>query len=415
MRSVLLSCVAAVVLSSCMNAESKPATKAEVPKATAPQAAAAPAAPKPPAAPVNKAASEGTEMPVWKIPNVPSAAEAYYAPDNLHVIAQTQDPQAKKNAMGRPGSLTYTFTDQGTDIRRINDTGQDACSYFFPDMKRLIWTSTKDNLDMPVGNWSDQSDYPQGGELYTSDLNGKNVNRMTQLGTFAEYMVVNEASVVKIDPNASLKAAALISCGISTGFGSAVDRAKVTPGETVVVVGCGGVGAGAIQGARLAGARQILAVDPLPFKTDKAKTIGATHTAASMLEANLMLPDMTQGRMADVVILTPGVLTGDLIAPAMALASKDGRVVTTAIAPFNQDKVDLNLFNFAMFNQALLGTVFGSCSPRVQIPNLLRLYEAGMLEIDDLITQEYTLDQVQNGYDDLASGLNIRGVVNFSA
>jgi len=244
-------------------------------------------------------------------------------------------------------------------------------------------------------------------------LGDQKVNRMTQLGTFAEYMVVNEASLVKIDPNASMKAAALISCGISTGFGSAVDRAKVKPGETVVVVGCGGVGSGAIQGARLAGARQILAVDLLPFKTEKAKAIGATHTAASVLEANLMLPEMTEGRMADVVILTPGVLTGDMIAPAMALASKDGRVVTTAIAPFNQDKVDLNLFNFAMFNQALLGTVFGSCSPRVQIPNLLRLYEAGMLEIDDLITQEYTLDQVQNGYDDLAAGTNIRGVVNF--
>jgi NDMA-dependent alcohol dehydrogenase len=241
-------------------------------------------------------------------------------------------------------------------------------------------------------------------------LGDQKVNRMTQLGTFAEYMVVNEASLVKIDPNASMKAAALISCGISTGFGSAVDRAKVKPGETVVVVGCGGVGSGAIQGARLAGARQILAVDLLPFKTEKAKAIGATHTAASVLEANLMLPEMTEGRMADVVILTPGVLTGDMIAPAMALASKDGRVVTTAIAPFNQD---LNLFNFAMFNQALLGTVFGSCSPRVQIPNLLRLYEAGMLEIDDLITQEYTLDQVQNGYDDLAAGTNIRGIVNF--
>ena len=244
-------------------------------------------------------------------------------------------------------------------------------------------------------------------------LGDQKVNRMTQLGTFAEYMVVNEASLVKIDPNASMKAAALISCGISTGFGSAVDRAKVKPGETVVVIGCGGVGSGAIQGARLAGARQILAVDLLPFKTEKAKAIGATHTASSILEANLMLPDMTQGRMADVVILTPGVLTGDLIAPAMALASKDGRVVTTAIAPFNQDKVDLNLFNFAMFNQALLGTVFGSVSPRVQIPNLLRLYEAGMLEIDSLITQEYTLDQVQNGYDDLAAGHNIRGVVRF--
>ena len=128
-----------------------------------------------------------------------------------------------------------------------------------------------------------------------------------------------------------------------------------------------------------------------------------------------MLPDLTEGRMADAVILTPGVLTGDLIAPAMALASKDGRVVTTAIAPFNQNQVDLNLFNFAMYNQALLGTVFGSCSPRVQIPNLLRLYEAGMLEIDALITQEYALDQVQDGYNDLEAGINIRGIVKFDS
>jgi NDMA-dependent alcohol dehydrogenase len=255
---------------------------------------------------------------------------------------------------------------------------------------------------------------PMMGDLtWRHHLGEANLNRMTQLGTFADEMVVNEASLVKIDPNASLKAAALISCGLSTGFGSAVDRAKVRPGETVVVVGCGGVGSGALQGARLAGARQIVAVDPLPFKLEKATKIGATHTASSMLEANLMLPDLTEGRMADVVILTPGVLTGDLIAPAMALASKDGRVVTTAIAPFNQDKVELNLFNFAMFNQALLGTVFGSVSPRVQIPNLLRLYEAGMLEVDDLITREYSLDQVQDGYDDLAAGTNIRGIVTF--
>jgi NDMA-dependent alcohol dehydrogenase len=239
------------------------------------------------------------------------------------------------------------------------------------------------------------------------------VNRMAQLGTFSEYMVVNEASLVKLDPNASLKAAALISCGLSTGFGSAVDRGQVRPGEAVVVIGCGGVGSGAVQGARLAGARIIIAVDPVPFKLETAQKIGATHSASSILEANLMLPELTEGRMADVVILTPGVLTGDLIAPAMALASKDGRVVATAIAPFNQNQVDLNLFNFAMFNQALLGTVFGSVSPRVQIPNLLRLYEAGMFEVDELITQEYSLDQVQDGYDDLAAGTNIRGIVAF--
>ncbi len=244
-------------------------------------------------------------------------------------------------------------------------------------------------------------------------LGEQRLNRMTQLGTFSEQLLANEASLVKIDPGASLKAAALISCGISTGFGSAVDRAKVKPGETVVVVGCGGVGSGAIQGARLAGARQIVAVDPLPFKVERAKEIGATHGAASIMEAAFLLPELTEGRMADVVILTPGVLTGDLVGPAVQLSSKDGRVVATAIAPFNQEQVSLNLFNFAMFNQALLGTVFGSCSPRVQIPNLLRLYQAGLLEIDRLITNEYTLDEVQNGYDDLAAGTNIRGVVKF--
>jgi Tol biopolymer transport system component len=123
----------------------------------------------------------GAEMPVRIIPNVPETAEAYYAPDSLHVIAQTQDPDAvpPSSARAAGGALTYTFTDTGEQITRINDHGQDACSYFFPDMKRLVWTSTRDNPDMPVGNWSDETEYPQGAELYTSDLDGGNVVRLT--------------------------------------------------------------------------------------------------------------------------------------------------------------------------------------------------------------------------------------------
>ncbi|HEX4244098.1 MAG TPA: NDMA-dependent alcohol dehydrogenase [Acidimicrobiales bacterium] len=290
--------------------------------------------------------------------------------------------------------------------------GDHVSSSFIPSCGRCFWcASGRQHLcDMGVATLCGPM---MSDGVWRYHWNGENVNRMTQLGTFSEAMVVNEASVVKVDPNVSLRAVALISCGLSTGFGSSVDRAKVKPGEVVVVVGCGGVGSGAIQGARIAGARAIVAVDPLPFKTDKAKLIGATHSASSIEEAAMLLPELTEGRNADVVVLTPGVLTGDLILPATQLGSKDARIVATAIAPFDQVDVNLNLFNFAMFNQSLLGTVFGSASPRVQIPNLIRLYQAGQLEVDELVTHEYSLDEVQKGYEDLAAGLNIRGVVKF--
>ena len=115
----------------------------------------------------------------YKIPNIPKAAEAYYGTDNLHIIAQVQDPDAVRAKPTDGGALTWTFTDQGTDLTRINGNGNDACSYFFPDMKHVVWTSVRDHLDVPLGNWSDPRDYPQGGELYKSDLKGGNVQRLT--------------------------------------------------------------------------------------------------------------------------------------------------------------------------------------------------------------------------------------------
>jgi S-(hydroxymethyl)glutathione dehydrogenase/alcohol dehydrogenase len=149
-------------------------------------------------------------------------------------------------------------------------------------------------------------------------------------------------------------------------------------------------------------------------KLERAKRIGATHGAATMSDATLIVAELTRGRMADVVILTPGVMTGDLVAPACAMGSKDARIVVTALAAFDQRQVELGLMMFSMNNQSLLGTVFGSASPRVQIPRLLTLYQQGSLKIDELITTEYTLDQVQQGYDDLAAGINVRGVVSFA-
>ena len=120
------------------------------------------------------------ELPSRKIPNIPSSAEAYYAPDGVYVIANVQDGHAVAAGEGEAGgALNYIFTDQGEDIRRINERGQSACAYFFPDQARVVWTSTQDNLDMPVGDWSNENNYPQGAELYISDLNGGNVQRLT--------------------------------------------------------------------------------------------------------------------------------------------------------------------------------------------------------------------------------------------
>jgi len=119
------------------------------------------------------------ELPSYMIPGIPDAAEAYWSPDSRYLIAQTKDPDAVPTIHGSSGNLTHIFSVDGSEHWRVNDRGQDACSYFFPDQKRVVWTSTRDNIDKPVGNWSDPDNYPQGGELYSSDLDGSNVTRLT--------------------------------------------------------------------------------------------------------------------------------------------------------------------------------------------------------------------------------------------
>jgi S-(hydroxymethyl)glutathione dehydrogenase/alcohol dehydrogenase len=245
-------------------------------------------------------------------------------------------------------------------------------------------------------------------------LGDENLNRMCQLGTFSEYIVVHEASLIRIEPWYDLRVAALLSCGVSTGFGAAVNRGGVKPGDTVAVIGCGGVGSGAIQGAVHAGARAVIAIDTNQSKIDRALKIGATHGCATTLDAAFtILPDLTWGKNCDVTIITTGVLTGELVEQARSITAKGGVIVSTAMASHYQTSIELNMFMFNVNNQELRGSMFGSENPRIQIPRLLRLHNEGKLFVDELVTQEYAIDEVQKGYDDLESGKNIRGVVRY--
>jgi NDMA-dependent alcohol dehydrogenase len=242
---------------------------------------------------------------------------------------------------------------------------------------------------------------------------GKDLGLMCCLGTFSPYTVVSEASCIKLDDDIPLERAALVGCGVTTGWGSATNAADVQPGETVVVIGLGGVGMNALQGAAMAGARHVVGVDPVAWKREQAPIFGATHTAASFEEATELVGGITWGANADKAILTTGVAEGALIAPMMALVGKGGRAVVTSVAPLDQNEVQLNLSDLTLQRKELVGCIFGNANPRRDIPRLLRLYKEGKLKLDELVTREYALEEVNQGYQDMRDGKNIRGVINY--
>lgn len=242
---------------------------------------------------------------------------------------------------------------------------------------------------------------------------GEGLMRMSLLGTFSPYTVVHQDSCVKIDDDIPLELASLVGCGVATGFGAAVNRAEVGPGDTVVVVGCGGLGTSAIQGSRIAGAERIIGVDPVPFRRQQAELLGATHTVASMEEAMPLVTELTRGVMADRTILTTSLLTGDMLLPLMLLTRKGGRACLTSVANPQTTSADIVLTDLVLSQKEIVGNVFGGCNPHADLPRLLNLYRTGELKLKELVTRTYTLEQVNEGYDDLLNGRILRGMITY--
>jgi S-(hydroxymethyl)glutathione dehydrogenase/alcohol dehydrogenase len=243
---------------------------------------------------------------------------------------------------------------------------------------------------------------------------GQDVVQMCLLGTFSPYITVHQASVVKIEPYIPLEVAALVGCGVTTGWGSATKVADVRPGEDVVVMGAGGVGMNAVQGAAAAGAKRVFVIDPEARKRDWAMQFGATHAFASVEEAVGPLTELTWGRKADKVIITVGNIQGQDVAAAQSLTGKGGRIVVTGMGSAFDTDVTLSLAALALFQQDLQGAIFGGLSPRAAIPSLLSLYQEGALKLDELVTTRYSLEEINQGYQDMRDGKNIRGMVVYT-
>jgi S-(hydroxymethyl)glutathione dehydrogenase/alcohol dehydrogenase len=243
---------------------------------------------------------------------------------------------------------------------------------------------------------------------------GQPVFPMTLLGTFSPYMVVHESSVVKIDPSVPFEVACLVGCGVTTGYGSATHTAQIKPGEDVAVVGVGGVGMAALQGAVISGARNIFVIEPVEWKRDAALKFGATHAYPDMESAMMGMAEVTQGFMAKKVIVTVGEVDGADVDNYMNITSKSGTCVMTAIGSMLDTNVTLNLAMLTLMQKNLQGTIFGGGNPHYDIPQLLSMYKIGKLNLDDMITRQYRLEQINEGYQDMLEGRNIRGVIRFT-
>ncbi len=242
---------------------------------------------------------------------------------------------------------------------------------------------------------------------------GHDIGQMCVISTFSERTVVTDMSVVPIADYYPLNRAVLVGCGVPTGVGAVTHRAKVVPGSTVMVIGCGGIGSNVIQGAALAGARMVIAVDVVDFKLEKAREFGATHTInAKNQDVVQVVKDLTWGEGVDYAF--EAIATPATIGQAYACTAKNGTVVVIGLTPYTAESIPIPPLDLVLFQKTLMGTLYGDSQPRYDIPNLLQLYGAGKLKLDELVTRTYTLDQINEAYADMLAGKNIRGVIEFS-
>jgi len=249
------------------------------------------------------------------------------------------------------------------------------------------------------------------GTLRTKDAQGKPINIFSGCGVMAEYATLHVDNVVKIDSKIPFDRAALVGCAVTTGVGAVFNTARVVPGASVAVFGCGGVGLNVIQGAAIAGAVRIVAIDAMESKLELAKKFGATDTLLAKPGEDLTKPlKKLTGGGADYAFECVG--SGELAGAAYKAIGRGGVAVVVGVAKPG-DSTSVRTMTLPFEEKTLTGSYFGSCVPRIDFPRMLGLYMQGKLKLDELITRRYSIDEAPQAFADLESGKNARGVIVF--
>ena len=249
------------------------------------------------------------------------------------------------------------------------------------------------------------------GTTPAKDRAGNPVFVFSACGVMAEYATLSTDNLVKIGADIPLDRAALVSCGVMTGVGAVFNTARVEPGAAVMVIGTGGVGLNVIQGAAIAGASPIVAVDVADAKLELARTFGATHTINAATEENVVkAAKKLTGGGPDYCFECIGL--GKTVEQAFRSLRKGGKAVVVGVAR-SEDSVPVKPVSLTFEEKTLTGSYFGSARPREDFPRLLALYKAGRLKLDELITHRYRVDEAAQAFADLEAGRNARGVIVF--
>jgi S-(hydroxymethyl)glutathione dehydrogenase / alcohol dehydrogenase len=239
---------------------------------------------------------------------------------------------------------------------------------------------------------------------------GEAIHQGMGTGAFAGLVTVDASQVVAVPRTVPLDAACLLACGVLTGVGAVMNTAAVEPGSTVAVLGAGGVGLNCIQGSVLAGAGQVIAVDPVPAKREAARLFGATHVIDPTRDTVAAVRELTGGRGVDHVLVAAGI--GSLIETGVTLLRRGGSLVIVGLPPLGA-AISLDPLAIADGSLRVLGSKMGASHPARDIPKLIELYRAGRLKLDELISQRFELDRINDAIESARAGAQLRPVIVF--